>query len=102
MHYVYIIYSPQNDKYYVGETINVTERVKQHNSGYYKSGSTRFTNDWEARKCFATEDRKGALKVEGFIKSMKSKKFIEKLLSDEEFLKGFKQIVLERFGVVAT
>ena len=40
-----------------------------------------------------------ALKIERFIKSMKSKKFIEKLISDNEFLQGFKQIAKEKFEI---
>jgi putative endonuclease len=100
MHYIYIIHSPKFDKYYVGETVNVTERITQHNTGNYKGASTHFTDDWQLRLCFTVEDRICALKVERYIKTMKSKKFIEKLINEGDFLNGFKRIVLERFGAV--
>ncbi|MCA6477398.1 MAG: GIY-YIG nuclease family protein, partial [Chitinophagaceae bacterium] len=30
MHFVYVIYSPSADSYYIGETVNVEERLIQH------------------------------------------------------------------------
>lgn len=35
-HYVYILYSPGIDKYYVGKSANPTERLKFHNSDLNK------------------------------------------------------------------
>jgi len=43
-HYVYIIYSPSRDWFYIGETCNVQQRLEQHNSGFY-SGA-----EWHHRK----------------------------------------------------
>ena len=43
--------------------------------------------------------KEDALKIERFLKSMKSKKFIGKLISDDAFLQGFKQIVKEKFDI---
>lgn len=34
MHYVYILHSEKFDKYYVGQTSDVTARLYRHNSGY--------------------------------------------------------------------
>mgnify|MGYP006266271713 CR=1 len=31
MHYVYILYSPGSDKYYVGQTSDVGQRLQFHN-----------------------------------------------------------------------
>ena len=39
MFYVYIIYSIEFDKYYIGQTQNFQERILRHNSGYEKATS---------------------------------------------------------------
>jgi len=64
MHWVYIIYSPLKDRFYVGETINVEERLLQHYEGYYLHASTSFTRDWKLKKVFSVDNRPAALKVE--------------------------------------
>jgi putative endonuclease len=33
MHFVYILYSPSKNKFYVGETSNLEERLNQHHNG---------------------------------------------------------------------
>ncbi len=37
MNCVYIIYSESLDKYYIGEAIDLEERIEQHNSGFYET-----------------------------------------------------------------
>jgi putative endonuclease len=37
--FVYILYSPSFDKYYIGQTANITDRLYRHNSGFEKSTS---------------------------------------------------------------
>ena len=44
-HFVYVIYNVFADKYYIGETSDVNERIKQHNSGFYDSSFTRQVSD---------------------------------------------------------
>src|SRR6478735_10106772 len=100
MHFIYILYSRAFDKFYIGETINVEGRLQQHNSGYYGTSSTRYTKDWQLKLFFRMRNREEALKLEKYIKSMKSKKFIDKLIDEEDFLKGFKQIVSDRFDII--
>ncbi|MFO0357622.1 MAG: GIY-YIG nuclease family protein [Sphingobacteriaceae bacterium] len=46
MHYVYILYSPILNKYYVGESNDVEKRLIQHNTAFYKGSYTSITNDW--------------------------------------------------------
>ena len=78
-HFVYIIYSPSTDKFYVGETVNVPARIEEHNSGHYHHASTKFANDWELFLQVECESGTQALKLERFIKRMKSRKFYQKL-----------------------
>ncbi|MFV0591783.1 MAG: GIY-YIG nuclease family protein [Draconibacterium sp.] len=78
-HFVYIIYSPSSDKFYVGETVNIPHRIVEHNSGHYHHASTKFTNDWKLFLQIKCESKTQALKFERFIKRMKSRKFYHKL-----------------------
>ena len=99
MHYVYIIYSPSFDRYYIGESVNAVNRTQQHNSAFYDSASTSFTRDWQLCLQLQVANRLQAIKVERYIKSMKSKAFIRKLLSDESFLINFKEIIRQKFQI---
>src|SRR5213595_1404399 len=99
MHFVYIIYTPAFDKYYVGESIDPVERTNQHNIGFYKSSSTSFAKDWRVKLVLPVGSKEVAIKIERYIKSMKSKAFIVKLTSDDAFLQEFKRVVKERFEI---
>ena len=99
MHFVYIIYTPAFDKYYVGESIDPFERLFQHNNGFYKGSSTSYTKDWELKLILPVVGKEDAVKIERHIKSMKSKTFILNLISDEVFLQEFKRIAKEKFRI---
>jgi putative endonuclease len=99
MHFVYIIYTATYDRYYIGETSNISERIKEHNTAYYPNAATKYTDDWEVRLSFKVENRVEARKVEKYIKSMKSKEFITRLIFEEEYLDIFKQTVLEKYQI---
>lgn len=99
MHHVYIIYSPSFDRYYVGESVNAANRTKEHNSGFYRNASTSYTRDWQLALELWVSDRSQAIKLERYIKSMKSKAFIRKLLSDESFFSNFREIVKQKFQI---
>ena len=80
MHYLYIIHSKSIDKYYVGESPDVINRLDQHNSHYFKKGFTNSAEDWEIVLSIKCESRTDAVYLEKFIKRMKSKKFIQKII----------------------
>ncbi|MGQ8337527.1 GIY-YIG nuclease family protein [Sunxiuqinia sp. A32] len=82
-HFVYIIYSQSVDRFYVGETINVSNRIAKHNSGVYERSSTKIANDWEVFLIIECMSRKQALMLENFIKRMKSRKFYTRLKEDQ-------------------
>jgi putative endonuclease len=87
----YILYSPRLDKYYIGETEDIVERLNQHNSGFFKNSYTSKSSDWVVFFSIVCINRKQARCVEGHIKSMKSRKYIENLKktpSISEKLKG--------------
>jgi putative endonuclease len=99
MHFVYIIFSQQADHYYVGEPAFPDGRLKEHNSGKYFKASTKKGKDWIIMLLIKCKDRSGAIKIERYIKEMKSRKFIESLIQDKEFRLKFIQIVKEKLGI---
>ncbi len=76
---VYIIYSQSIDKYYVGYSENVDERLKQHNSGISDYSSAAV--DWELKYTEYFTTRKEAIGREKEIKRKKSRKYVQWLIS---------------------
>ena len=79
MFIVYIIYSRKIDKYYVGYTIDMDKRQKEHNTGI--STFTSRASDWELKWMKEFSSREEAMSEEKRIKSKKSRKYIEWLIS---------------------
>ncbi|MEO6407069.1 MAG: hypothetical protein ABIY51_07450 [Ferruginibacter sp.] len=100
MHQVYILYSQLYDKFNLGESCNAENRTIEHNTGRYANASTSYTNDWQLKMEMTLQNRKDALIVERYLKSMKSKVFLIKLVSDVNFFYAFKIAVLEKFGII--
>lgn len=85
MHYFYILFSHQADRYYIGETSNLSKRLEKHNQDNHKS-YTKIANDWEYVLTFKTDNRADALFLESFTKRMKSRKFIQKIANNQHIL----------------
>ena len=84
MFYIYILYSQNSDKYYVGHTHDVISRLDDHNHGNRPGQSKKYTfkhRPWLLKASFEISlDRSEALKAERFIKRQKSRHFIERLI----------------------
>lgn len=80
--YVYIIYSHSLDKYYVGYSIDLDKRLTEHNSGI--STYTSKANDWKLKWSKIFLSREDAMKEEKRIKTKKSRKYIEWLVSSAD------------------
>jgi putative endonuclease len=79
MFYVYILYSSSADKYYVGQTENLEDRLFRHkNSG---SVYTKFVKDWKLVYSESFSTRSEALKRETEIKNKKNRKYIEYIIN---------------------
>ena len=76
---VYIIYSKQLDKYYVGYSANLEKRILEHNVEI--SLFTAKATDWELKYFEQFPDRISAISREKEIKKKKSRKYIEWLIS---------------------
>jgi putative endonuclease len=79
MYYTYILFSSDLNRYYIGYSSNVEERLAKHNN--HHKGFTNAGNDWEIVFTRAFETKQEALSFERKIKSWKSRKMIEQLIS---------------------
>ena len=78
MYYVYILKSQKTGRYYVGATENIENRLKEHNNG--KSKSTRPFAPYEMVYQEICQSLCDARKREKYIKSKKSRRFIDRLI----------------------
>src|SRR6266478_2603279 len=79
---LYILFSPSLNRYYIGITNDdVQFRIEKHNSSYYGKHFTSAADDWELKLEIKCDSYSSARRMELFIKRMKSKKFIEKIIS---------------------
>ena len=76
---VYILYSQSKDRYYTGYTANPDERLMEHNNG--ATPSTRPGISWKMVYKEECEDKTAAISRENAIKKMKSRKYIQNLIS---------------------
>ncbi len=85
MYYIYVLYSAEADKYYVGYTSDPQRRLTEHNT----ADRTTFTSNyrpWQMAALFACgPQEKDAMRLERFIKQQKSRALIEKLV-DPDFV----------------
>lgn len=81
MFYTYILYSHRIDRFYIGYTSNLEERLKKHNNK--NNGFTGQTDDWKLVYSMSFSSKKEALDLEKTIKSWKSKSRIRKLIDSE-------------------
>jgi putative endonuclease len=81
-YFVYILFSRKIDRYYIGSTAHLDDRILRHNQGRSKatkSGAPLWTLVFS--ECFSS--RSEAAKREFFLKRMKSRSFIENLISQQ-------------------
>jgi putative endonuclease len=80
MYWVYILENPAG-KFYVGQTANLTERLKDHNrTDGFEGHYTRKNGPWKLVWSEVHESRSSAMQRERQIKRMKSAKWIREQL----------------------
>ena len=87
MFFVYILFSEKLNRYYVGTTDDVDGRVKEHNDKIYQDSYTAKGIPWVLKESFSCVGSKQAYDLERFIKRMKSRVFIEKIIQDPGIVK---------------
>ncbi|MGC9513821.1 MAG: GIY-YIG nuclease family protein [Fidelibacterota bacterium] len=78
MYYTYILYSKKVDRYYVGYTSDLEERLKRHHD--HKISYTSNRGPWKLVWYKAFDSKSAAYACERSIKKMKSRKYIETLI----------------------
>lgn len=76
---VYVLQSEKIGKYYIGSTDNLEDRLIRHNRGYSKYTKNKGPFKVVYKEEFKT--RSEARKKEYYLKSLKSKVMIEKLIN---------------------
>ncbi|MDY0143804.1 MAG: GIY-YIG nuclease family protein [Bacteroidales bacterium] len=79
MHFVYILYSPKADKFYIGETHDIEKRIIAHNNHVYKKSFTHIANDWELFYKIECKNEQQAKQIEHHLKKMRNRKYYQNL-----------------------
>ena len=75
MYVVYILFSKSSLKYYTGQTNNIDNRLKRHNSGL--SLSTKNGKPWDLIYNIEASMRSEAILLEQKIKKREAKRYLE-------------------------
>ncbi len=81
-YHVYILFSVTLNKYYVGYTSDLNERVYKHNIKH--KGFTGQANDWELKYSESFNTKEEATNREREIKRKKSRAYLEYLVQKED------------------
>lgn len=71
---VYILRSLKDNKFYIGQTNNISDRIKRHNNG--QVNATRNRRPLEVIHVEKFSNRAEAMRREKYLKSLKSPKYI--------------------------
>jgi putative endonuclease len=81
MYYVYVVYNRRHDKFYIGETADLEERLRAHNDHrFVKSYTVRFSGAWELVYSEECADRQEARRREKQLKSYRGRQFIKEVI----------------------
>jgi putative endonuclease len=77
-YYVYILFNSKHDKFYIGQTYNLTKRLLEHNQHLSKYTS-KYDGEWEVIYQEIFNTRKDAMRREKFFKNQKNSNFYRKI-----------------------
>jgi putative endonuclease len=84
MYYLYILFSPLYNLYYIGYTSNYHQRLIQHNTQEFFNTYTSKYRPWQLSAVFECgSEEKEAIRLERFIKKQKNRKLIETLVNPD-------------------
>jgi putative endonuclease len=76
MFYVYAIYNKEVNKTYIGQTIDLSVRLDEHNNHTYSGYTSRFQGSWELIYKESVATRSEALVREKQLKSYRGREFV--------------------------
>lgn len=81
MFIVYAIYNKKHDKFYIGQTKSLDQRIKFHNDSTFRGCYTsRFDGEWELIYSEKVSTCQEALKREKQLKSFRGREFIKQFI----------------------
>ena len=86
MFYVYVLYSSEHNRFYVGSSSNPDKRLQSHNQGRVRS--TKAYRPWQRISLEMQSDREAMLKRERYLKSGWGHRELNQML--EGWLSGLK------------
>ncbi|MFL5729985.1 MAG: GIY-YIG nuclease family protein [Cytophagaceae bacterium] len=93
MYFIYILYSPSFDKYYVGYTHDYSQRLISHNTTDRNTFTSKY-RPWEIKALFQVGDVEAKpVRIEKFIKRQKSKAFLIRLIEGCELFGELAQLI---------
>jgi putative endonuclease len=72
--FTYILYSPAFDRFYIGQTDKVQDRLKRHNAGYEKATSPFIP--WQLELFIEKSSRTEAMKLESKLKNLNRQRLL--------------------------
>lgn len=82
MHFVYILYSETYNKYYIGETSNLPNRLEYHNYLSDVSFTSKY-RPWSVFWTIQVDNRSTGMRIEAYLKK-KNRDFIRRLKMDHD------------------
>jgi putative endonuclease len=80
MYFIYILYSPSSEIYYVGYSRDPAKRLLEHNSSSFNTFTSKH-RPWIIKALFECGNNEAqAMRIEKFIKKQKSRSLLEKLI----------------------
>lgn len=80
MYSVYAIYNLEHKKTYIGQTKNLTDRIRMHNEKIIKGYTSRFSGEWVLIYSETQPNRMAATLREKQLKSFRGREFIKKYI----------------------
>ncbi len=80
MYTVYAIYNNKHGRIYIGQTADLEERLKLHNSKKIKGYTSNFDGEWRIIYQEIVSDRRAALLREKQLKSYRGREFVKKYI----------------------
>ena len=89
MYYIYILYSPASDKYYVGYSSDPLRRLIEHNTKPFNTYTSKHRPGFIKATFICSEIEQEAISIERFIKKQKSRRLLEQLCDRSFIPAGF-------------
>lgn len=77
MYTVYALHNKSASKIYIGQTIDIDERLQLHNERTFKGFTARFEGEWKLIYTESVATRSEALKRERQLKSYRGREFVK-------------------------